>query len=283
MIRVYWKNKIQDASKVRISPVNTGLLYGESLFESIPVYHGVAFGFKEHLERLKKGCVFLKWPMPKVVEFQKGIRLFHRELGGDFLVRFNLTQEIHKTAGPKDFFTHAPVLYATARLLRHDPQDPKPLFGKVGISPWQASTREVFPNHFKAAVYMTTRKVFRDHPEWADVLRLDDKGFVVDGGSSTPFWFDGHKICAPPLSLGGLESVTRIKVLNICRQIGVLVVEKPWKPEDAVKKGEVFMAGSGVGVMGVSHINNLKLKNSGAMTDLLWQRYRTEVLKLGRE
>jgi len=280
MIRVYWKNKIQDASKVHISPVNTGLLYGESLFESIPVYHGAAFGLKEHLDRLKKGCDFLKWPMPKAVEFQKGIRLFFRELGGDFLIRFNLTQELHRAAGPRDFFKHAPVLYATARLLRHDPQDPKPLFGKVGVSPWQASSSQVFPNYFKAAVYMTTRVVFREHPEWQDVLRLNAQGFVVDGGSSMPFWFDGRKICAPPLGLGGLASVTRIKILSLCGQMGLPVVEKAWKPGDAVQKGEVFMAGSGVGVMGVSHINGLKLKNSGAMTDLLWQRYRTEVLKL---
>jgi branched-subunit amino acid aminotransferase/4-amino-4-deoxychorismate lyase len=282
MVRVYWEKKIQDASKVRISPVNTGLLYGESLFESIPVYHGMAFGLKEHLERLEKGCAFLNWHMPKAREFKKAIQLFDKELGVDFLIRFNLTQEIHKTAGPKDFFTHAPVLYATARPLRHDPRDANVTVGKVGISPWQASGKLVFPNHFKAAVYMTTRKVFREHPEWADVLRLDDKGFVVDGGSSTPLWFDGRRICAAPLSLGGLESVTRIKVLNICRQIGMAVVEKAWKPEETLKKGELLMAGSGVGVMGISHINGQPLKSLRAVTDLLWQRYRTEVLKLGK-
>jgi 4-amino-4-deoxychorismate lyase len=279
-MKVYWKGKLQKPDKVRVSPVNTGILYGESLFESIPVYHGAAFGLKEHLERLKRGCAFLKWPMPKAAEFQKGIQLFHKELKQDFIVRFNLTQELHKVSGPKDFFTHAPVLYAIARPLHHNPQNPKPLFGKVGVSPWQASSAQVFPNYFKAAVYMTTRVVFRDHPEWQDVLRLDAKGFVVDGGSSTPLWFDGHKVCASPLSLGGLASVTRIKVLAICRQIGMPVVEKAWKPQDAIKKGEVFMAGSGVGVMGVSHINDQKLKSTGAITDLLWQRYRTEVLKL---
>jgi branched-subunit amino acid aminotransferase/4-amino-4-deoxychorismate lyase len=74
--------------------------------------------------------------------------------------------------------------------------------------------------------------------------------------------------------------VTRIKVLEICRQIGLPMVEKTWKPKDALRKGEVFMAGSGVGVMGVSHINDQKLKSTRAITDLLWQRYRTEVLKL---
>jgi len=279
-MKVYWKGKLQKPEQVRVSPVNTGILYGESLFESIPVYHGKAFGLKEHLERLKRGCAFLNWPMPKTAEFEKGIRLFQKELKKDFMIRFNLTQELHKASDPRDFFSHAPVMYATARPLRHDIQDPNPLFGKVGVSPWQASSARVFPNHFKAAVYMTTRVVFRDHPEWQDVLRLDDKGFVVDGGSSTPFWFDDHKVCAAPLHLGGLASVTRIKVLEICRQIGLPVVEKAWKPKDTLHKGEIFMAGSGVGVMGVSHINDQKLKSTRAITDLLWQRYRTEVLKL---
>lgn len=280
MIRVYWKGKIQDVSRVRISPVNTGLFYGESLFETIPVYRGVPFCFREHLARLKKGCVFLKWPMPKAAEFQRGIRLFYKELGKDSLIRFNLTQEIIDSPNPRHFDSHAPVLYATAKPLRHELSQREPLWGKVGISPWKTSSPQVFPNHFKAAVYMTTRAIFREHPEWQDILRLDDKGFVADGGSSTPLWFDGKKINVAPLELGGLASVTRIKVLTICRKSGIPIVEKSWKPADALKKGEVLMVGSGVGVMGITHINRRKLKGSREITRQLWQSYRTEALKL---
>ena len=283
MIRVYWKNKIQDAKNVRISPVNTGILYGESLFESMAVYQGIAFGFQEHMQRLQKGCDFLKWPMPAIAQFQRGIRLFDRELKKNFMIRFNLIQELHEAAGPRDFFTHAPILYATARTLRHNPNDPAPHRGKVGISPWQASGQKVFPNHFKTASYLTTRMAFREHPQWQDVLRLDAKGFVVDGGSSTPLWFDGHKICFPPLSLGGLESVTRYKVLALCGQNAIPVAQKAWKPEEAIKKGEVLMVGSGVGVMGVSAINEKPLKKSQGMTELLWEAYRGEILKMGEK
>jgi branched-subunit amino acid aminotransferase/4-amino-4-deoxychorismate lyase len=282
MIRIYWNGKIQNADKVKISPVNTGLLYGESLFESIPVYRGRAFGFKEHMERLEKGCDFLKWPMPPAIEFQKGIQLFAEEAGEkkDFLIRFNLTQEIHEPSGPRDFFTHAPVLYATVRPLRHDPDDSALHFGKVGVSPWRASSPQVFPNHFKAAVYMTTRVVFREHPEWDDVLRLNDQGFVVDGGASAPLWFDGQKIYASPLGLGGLASVTRNKVLHLARLGDIQVVEQNWKPQDAQNRGEIFLAGSGVGILGISHVNGKKLKGRGEMAGLLWQVYRTEILKL---
>jgi branched-subunit amino acid aminotransferase/4-amino-4-deoxychorismate lyase len=278
MIRVYWKGKIQPAAQVRVSPVNTGLLYGESLFEAIPVYHGEPFGLKEHLDRLKKGCDFLKWPMPKTADFLKGIKLFNKEIGHDFMVRFNLTQELHEAAGPRDFYSHAPTLYATARALRHDIHGSEPPSGVLGIGPWQASTPEVFPNHFKAAVYMTTRKIFREHPEWTDILRLDAKGYVVDGGSSTPLWFDGRKVCAAPLGLGGLASVTRIKVLGLCQEMGIPIAEKRWKPTDALKKGEVIMAGSGVGVMGITHMNGKKVKSTGPVTQLLWDAYRIEVL-----
>jgi branched-subunit amino acid aminotransferase/4-amino-4-deoxychorismate lyase len=281
MIRVYWKGKIQSADKVRISPVNTGLFYGESLFEAIPVYHGVPFELKEHLARLKKGCDFLNWPMPKAADFQKAVRLFHAELKGDFIIRFNLTQETKDKPGPRRFESHAPTLYATSRVLLHDIHGSEPPHGVVGLGAWQAAGAEVFPNYFKSAVYMTTRKMFREHPEWADILRLDEKGYVVDGGSSTPLWFDGRKVCAAPLGLGGLASVTRLKVLYLCNEMGIPVVEKRWKPEDALKKGEVLMVGSGVGVLGVTHIQGKKLKSKGIVTQLLWDAYRVEVLTMG--
>ncbi len=278
MIRVYWKGKIQNADQVRISPVNTGLFYGESLFEAIPVYQGKAFGFAEHYARLKKGCAFLRWTAPSKADLLKGIALFHKEIGQDFMVRFNLTQETLVAPSPRQFENHPPTLYATARPLRHNIQQTAVLMGKVGVSPWVASSPRVFPNHFKAAIYMTTRAVFRDHPEWADILRLDEKGFVVDGGSSTPLWFDGKKLCFSPLELGGLASVTRIKIWKICKEYRIPMVVKAWKPADALKKGEVIMAGSGVGVLGISHINGKKLKGNGEMIQRLWDAYRVEVL-----
>jgi branched-subunit amino acid aminotransferase/4-amino-4-deoxychorismate lyase len=170
-------------------------------------------------------------------------------------------------------------MFAIIRPLRHDPDNSKPPQGEVGISPWLAADRDTLPNHFKNSFYLTTRAVFRKYPEWDDVLRLNHNGQVVDGGSSTPLWYDGKILCAPPLALGGLESITRKKIIQICRRLKIKAIEKAWKPKDAVEKGELLLVGSGVGVMSVFRLQGRKLKTSGVLASKLWDYYRKKVLK----
>jgi branched-chain amino acid aminotransferase len=136
------------------------------------------------------------------------------------------------------------------------------------------------PNRFKNAAYLTIRAAFREHPEWDEILRLSDKGEVVDGGSSTPFWFDGKKVLVPPLKLGGLESVTRKKIIQLCRNIGVEIVEKAWKPSDVFQNGELFFGGSGVGVMRASHLQNRKINSSSSLSVRIWQHYRKWAIEM---
>ncbi len=281
MNKIYWKKKLWPGEKALISPLNTGFFYGENIFEAVPVYGGRALFLGEHLQRLKRGCDFLRWPFPPEGEFRRAIRLFSTELhpGQNFMIRFNLTQELEGQVNPRFFSRTVPILFATARPLRHDPENPIPVGGKIGVSPWTAADASTAPNRFKISFYLTTRAVFRSHPEWDEVLRLNHLGEVVDGGVSTPLWFDGEALRVPPLKLGGLESVTRGKVMGLCRRLGVKVVEKTWRIKDPFKKGELLFVGSGVGVMSPSHLMGHKINKSRVLAVRLWQRYRQRALQ----
>lgn len=280
MNHIYHQGRLKPSGKALISPLDSGLLFGESLFETFPVYEEKPLFFKDHVERLGRGCRLLQWPFPPASEFKKGIALFTKKYPKthSFMVRFNLTQELMPPAGPRTFSFRRPVLFATARPLRHDITQPLPLVGKVGIGSWKAPDAGMFPTRFKTASYLTTRLTFRAHPEWDEILRLNDRGEVVDGGGSTPFWYDGKTLWVPPLSLGGLESVTRKKVIGLCKRLGLKVVEKPWKPVQVSSKGELFLAGSGVALLSVSHLQGRKLKSVGQLTVQLWRHYQRWVV-----
>lgn len=244
-MRVFWDGKLWPPGRVAFSPLNTGLFFGESLFEAVPVYKDKALFLEDHLERLQRGCRFLGWPFPRIGAFKKAIQLFAetwKEEAG-FMVRFNLFQELGLKAGPRTFLKHMPILFATSRSLRHDPYSPLPPEGRVGLSPWRAPHAGMVPNGFKLASYVSIRSVFRANPQWDEILRLNDRGEVVDGGASTPLWFDGKKIWAPPLKLGGLESVTRKRIIQLSSKLGIQAISKAWKPKDIFKKGELFLSG----------------------------------------
>lgn len=281
MTKVYWKGRLWQSDKIKISPLNTGLFFGENLFEAVPIYDGKPLFFKEHLQRLQEGCRFLDWAFLSEPVFRKAIRLFSREIrpSGYFMIRFNLVQEMKNQLGPRTYPKGRPTLFATTRPLRHDPIQETPARGRVGLGTWTAADNETLPNHFKLSFYLTTRKEFREHPDWDEILRINDRGQVVDGGLSTPMWFSGKRVILSPLSLGGLASVTRKKVIPLIRNLGISVIERPWRPSVVSKKGELIFVGSGVGVFSPTHYQDRRINQENPFATSLWQSYR----KLARD
>lgn len=275
MTWVYWKGKLRPWRKVSVSPINTGLFFGENIFEAIPVHSGRPLFLKEHLERLEKGCRFLRWPVLARTEFLKAIQLFTEKVhNADFIVRFNLVQELKGQVNPRAFFTYIPTLFATIRPLRHHSNSLLPIRTKIGISRWHAADEKTIPNEFKISFYLTTRTVFRDNPEWGEILRMNAGGEVVDGGLSTPMLCKGGKVFVPPLKLGGLASVTRKKVIEAIKRWGIVVIQRPWKVDEVLKNGEMFFVGSGFGVMSPTHLQGRRINTEYPMAIKLWQNYR---------
>lgn len=277
---VFLDQRLVPLEEARLSPLNTALFFGESLFETIPVYGGKPLFFKEHLERLKKGALFLGWPSFSRRIYEKAIRLYTAQTTGSFAIRFNLVQETPSPVNPRYFSHKRPRILAVVRPLRHQPEEFHPRTGRIGISPWVVPGSLSVPGQFKWIFYMMIRRDFRLHPQWDEMLRLNEVGHVVDGGAASPLWFLKGTVYAPSLKEGGLESVTREKVLGLCRVLGVRIVEKAWKPSDILAKGgELFFVGSGVGILGASHLQGKPLPSARPMTLRLWQHYRTWALQ----
>ncbi len=281
---VFLDSKLVPPFQARLSAFNTAFLHGECLLEAVPVYQGKPLFLDDHLARLKKGCRFLGWSLPGRGRFQKAIQLFTSHPGSPahFIIRFGLVQELDPPASPRTFSRKPPRLLAMIRPMRHDPEDSFPPSGRAGISPIPVPGPLAAPGQFKWIFYMMVRRDFRLHPEWDEMLRLNEKGFVVDGGSSAPLWAVGGKVYAPSLREGGLESVTRMKILKLCRSLRIPVVEKNWKPSDVLKKGELFFAGSGVGILTISHLMGKRLQHSTPLALRLWQQYRKFALGKGQ-
>jgi branched-subunit amino acid aminotransferase/4-amino-4-deoxychorismate lyase len=279
---LFIEGRLRPADQVKVSPLNGNALFGEGLFESLPVYAGRALFLKDHLERLEKGCRFLGWPLPSVALFEKAIRLFYSVHPFDFVIRFNLSQEFKMPVHPRSRGEKAPKLWAFIRPLTHGARDFWPLLGEVGVSPWTVPDATSVPNQFKWAFYMMTRQAYRKNSKWREMVRVNGQGYAVDGAGSSVLWFDGQKVQVPPRAWVGLEGVTQKKVTVLCRQLGIKVIEKAWRPDWVVNRGELIFAGSGVGVMGAKRLQGKTLKSSHSLALRLWQHYRQWALSPDR-
>jgi len=78
--------------------------------------------------------------------------------------------------------------------------------------------------------------------------------FVAEGTRSNIFWVKNGNVFTPPLSLGILGGITRMKIFEICKNLSLKVFEVCEKPEDVIEAEEVFITGSVLGVGQVKKI-----------------------------
>lgn len=57
--------RLQPLGEVRISPLDRGFLFGDGIYEVIPVYDGRPLALDRHLARLHRSCAAIALPVPE--------------------------------------------------------------------------------------------------------------------------------------------------------------------------------------------------------------------------
>ncbi|GEM_PF-1598707 len=277
MNQAYVDGKWVREDRAVLPAFHTGLLYGESVFEAIPFYSGHPLFWQDHLARFKKGCAFLGWPAPAEPLLKRvAAEAWRRWRGGpEGILRFNWVSPVSPTESPAKPGPARPMLVAAFRALRHDPARDAPVDLNVGVARWRVPDGDAYPGAFKTAFYLTVRKELKAHPRWQEMLRLNSQGIVLDGAFSSPLLLSPGEVWAPPVGRGGLESVTRKKVLRLCAQWGWKVRTRAWRPTDCFRKGrELVFVGSGLAVGRVRRLNGKALPGEDPGAGKLWGAYR---------
>jgi len=81
---------------------------------------------------------------------------------------------------------------------------------------------------------------------------VDDLGLVTEGASSNAWIVDGDGILRTrDTNANILRGVTRLSLIDVAREAGLKVEERPFTPEEALKAKEAFITGAGTLVLPV--------------------------------
>src|SRR5256712_6772282 len=104
---------------------------------------------------------------------------------------------------------------------------------------------------------------------------LDSRGFVSEGTATNVFVVIEGVVYTPRTSSAILHGITRARIIRLCRELGLEVVERELTPFELVSANEVFMVGTKSEILAVGSVNGrlIGAGRVGATTKLLLQEF----------
>lgn len=253
-------------------------LYGVGLFETIRVYGGKLFLWDEHFARLSSGLSALQIQFSlsasevadKVLDtvFANGLQ--------DAYVRVNVTagaEGVGLTGGPYQ----RPGLYIFVKPVApiSDPPVPK----KLQTVSLPRQTGEGW-QRFKSHNFLNNVLARQEIGPKADVegLFLTREGWVAEGIVSNVFWGKDGTLYTPSVETGILDGVTRRFVMQLAREMGIVVREGLYALKDLEGADEVFVTNSVQEVVPVISLDERNVPQcEGPLTKTLREAYRRSV------
>jgi len=226
-----------------------GFLYGDGAFETIRIHHGAPFRLAQHMARLEESLriIGLTPPLP-AREILRGARsLVETARMDEGLLRITVTASDAGSDRPG----HVVVS------LRPLPKVEGPV------------TLILFTSHRRLPGPLSRAKTLsRSLEAWAlrvakqagafDAVLLNPSGRLVETTARNLFLVRDGRIRTPPIADGALPGITREAVLHLAAEAGVRAAEETLDPEDLRAASEVFLTGSGIGVLGVAAVEDAR-------------------------
>jgi branched-chain amino acid aminotransferase len=278
-IRVHVGGQIVASQDARISVFDRGFLYGDSVYETVATVKGRLFALFEHLDRLEESAKRIGIVPPSRVEIEQAVTatvaaagnaesrvriIVSRGEGWGDLDPASATQPqliviVGPRGGPTAQMYADGVEIALVSVLRNDPRalDPAVKSGN-------------YLNNVMAVAEARRRGAHEA------ILRTQSGG-IAEGATSNVFVVREGRVQTPALSVGILNGVTRVHVLNLCHTQGIPVDEMdPLTPDQLRGADEIFLTSSVRGILPVTRVDGVDVKNRrpGVMTTRLMTLFR---------
>jgi len=253
-----------------VSVRDRSFLYGDGLFETIPVFDGKPFRWAQHLERLTRGAEFLKIRLafsPRELRALAG-QLIEKNQAPDAVIRLTLSrgpgERGYSPAGADSPF----IVMSTHSMPRVDPLNPPH---------WRLKTSSYrLPASDPLSSFKTNNKILNvlaraeaEAVDADDALLLNSLGEVVEASSANLFWIYHDTVFTPPTGRGALPGITRAVVLELCQTLNLPTNKRVIKPESLLGSEGVFLTLSSLGIVPVDMIDGEPMPSSPLVDQIL--------------
>ena len=281
MAEVYLNGEYLPLEEARVPVMDRGFLFGDGVYEVIPVYSGRTFRLPHHMDRLDDSLHSIRMENPLPLDAWQ--RIFARltavspEL--DQLLYLQITRGVDPVRHHLFPRGGEPTVFVMAWVAK--PRDPQ--IAARGIAAVTLEDNRWHRCDIKAIALLGNvllRQQAEDAGAGESILIRD--GVLTEGSSTNPFLVKDGEILTPPKSNQVLPGVTRDLVLELARGARIPCAEREIAAGELKTADEIWISSSSREVQPITRLDGKAVGDGlpGAMwkrLDALFQDYKKRV------
>lgn len=268
-----WKNgEYIDSSELTISPFDHGFLYGLGFFETFRTYDGRVPFFKEHYARLMETLAMYRIELAYSEEdLLEVVQQLQASTVGDGYFRLNVSAGVHDIGLAPSEYKEPTVIFFRKPLMERPQGQEKELRWLKTVRNTAEGDVRVKSHHYGNNVQ--ARFELPNLAHYEGVFRTAD-GHIAEGITSNIFWVKNAILYTPSLEAPILNGITRQKVVQLAKELGMQVQEGLYDKEALLQAEECFCTNAVQELVPISHIEGKKfLGCEGAIYQTLHTAY----------
>jgi len=271
MATIYLNGEYLPADQPCISPLDRGFVFGDGIYEVIPVYNGHLFRLEEHLDRLDNSLasVSIKTSLSHQDWHSLLTELVSRNGDGNQSIYLQITRGVaaRDHAFPNEI---SPTIFAMSNPLKPVPEETH----QHGVSAITLEDIRWKYCHIKTIALLPNvllRQQALDAGAVEAILIRDNE--VTEGAASNLFIVRDGVIITPPKGPVLLPGITRDLVLELAQQTDIPCRETSISPDELKAADEIWLTSSTKEILPVTRLDGQAVGTDPAdKPGPLWQR-----------
>ena len=237
----------------RVSVLDRGFLFGDGIYEAMPVYGGRIFRFDEHLARLNRSLtkVRITNPLSETQWLAHCRRLIAAQPEGDKTIYIQVTRGVapRNHVMPDDI---APTVFMMCNPLPAAPAEQR----HKGVACITARDFRWERGDIKSISLLgnvLARQMSADHGALETIMLRD--GYLTEASASNVWVVHEGAVLGPPKSEHVLEGIRYELIRELCEDIGVAYNLRPIAEADVLSADEVLLSSATKEVLPVTSLD----------------------------
>lgn len=266
------------AESAAISPLDRGFIFGDGVYEVIPVYHGKLFHLKAHIERLNQSLKGIKMaPVMPLEEWDTVLNtLIEKNNRGNQYIYLQVTRGVEWVRNLNFPDNIKPTVFAISYPMDILSKEDK----AKGLRATTVTDIRWKYCNIKATSRLAYVLMYQEAKENGfDEAIIINNGLALEGTSSNLFVIRHGVIMTPPLSSFILAGITRDYVLSLAESNKMPYRETKIAERDLLKADEIWVTSSVRGIVPVVSIDGELIGEgkAGPVWNTLWEYHAKKI------